>query len=174
MRSYFVLFTASGGTLRTIALRPPVIYGEGDVHHIPKVLRVTKYCLGYLPNYGSKDTKYQKVKRIGSHTTTQRVKKFPQHFCRFMLETSHGRTFKRYALSKLNRKLALDSSTSLMTHLLITWYNLCSRSRVRAGTDKCRSFVRSSSSFLLLTFSSWLHICWLPCSSSISESQYLG
>ena len=80
MRIKFALFTASGGTLRAIALRPPVIYGEGDVHHIPKVLRVTKYCLGYLPNYGSKDTKYQKVKRICSHTTTQRVKKLSATF----------------------------------------------------------------------------------------------
>ena len=52
-------FIIGTGVLRTVALRPTLLYGEGDSHLIPKILQLAKSRGNCLPRLSSTGGKQQ-------------------------------------------------------------------------------------------------------------------
>ena len=63
-----------GAVLRTVSLRPTVMYGEGDKHYVINMLRTAKLNGGVLPKFGNCKALFQQV-------SDQRVRTLIGRFC---------------------------------------------------------------------------------------------
>ena len=48
--------------LQTVAIRPTVMYGEGDKFYVPTMLRTAKFWGGILPAFGNAKAVFQQVR----------------------------------------------------------------------------------------------------------------